>query len=107
MYVSDRNFPLAYHGHPQERPVLTCEVYIKWYALYLVLPSGKIREADLSDIYDHSPYLALVGETLVSDHCWNPTAISALAHAKGWIVDDVSFDLLVGRWVNDHLGGLE
>lgn len=98
MYAAD-GCQLAFTENPRSVPVLTCQLRSKWYRLYLVLPSGKVREADLSDIEDFAPS----GESASGDHCWNPKALHALAEAKGWDTDDIAYDLLTGRWVNEHL----
>lgn len=83
---------------PHERTVLTCELWGKWYALYIVTPRGGVLQADLRDIED----FAESNETAVGDHCWNPAVLLRLAQARGWDIDDLSWDLIVGRWVNDH-----
>lgn len=102
MYVA-KGCPLVFTGTPSSVPVLTCQLRRKWYRLYLVLPSGKVREAPL-DLDELEQYTE--GETAVGDHCWNPNVLQRLADAKGWIIDDVALDLITGRWVNDFLGGL-
>ncbi len=94
-YYSDRGNRLAYTGTPGDSPVLTCELYIKWYALYLVEPDKTVRQVPL-ELRELEQYAE--GESVVGDHCWNPYVIQRLADAKDWIIDDLSFDLLVGRW---------
>jgi hypothetical protein len=101
-YFSDRGIPLAYTGKSHEHPVLTCELYPKWYSLYLVDPDGKVRRAPL-DLDELEQYAE--GATTVGDHCWNPYVVQRLADAKDWIIDDVSFDFIIGRWAT-LMGGI-
>ena len=94
-YYSDRGNRLTYTGAPGASPVLTCELYTKWYGLYLVEPDGSVRMApiELHELEEHAE-----GESVVGDHCWNPSVILRLCADKNWRIDDLSFDLLVGRW---------
>lgn len=93
-YFSPRMFRLVYDGPLPDQPVLTCELYVKWYTLYLVTEDGDIKSIDLSGIYE----FAEDDETAEGDHCWNPKVLDRMAEAKGWRIDDLSFELMVGRW---------
>lgn len=95
IYESPHGHPLVYGGVPGDSPVLTCELYSKWYALYLVEPDKTVRPAPL-DLRELEQYAE--GASVVGDHCWNPYVLQRLADAKDWLIDDLSFDLMVGRW---------
>jgi hypothetical protein len=97
-YTSERGYQLAYVHSPRDKPMLTCELAGKWYRLYLVMPDGTVRVADLSDIED----FAEPGETAVADHYWNPTVLWRLAKARGWHHDVVSEELIIGRWADNR-----
>jgi len=48
-YFSNRNLPLIYYGEPSEKPVITVENYLKWYDLYLVLPTGSVERISFGE----------------------------------------------------------
>lgn len=95
IYESPHGHLLVYGGVPGDSPVLTCELYSKWYALYLVEPDKTVRPVPL-DLRELEQYAE--GASVVGDHCWNPYVLQRLADAKDWLIDDLSFDLMVGRW---------
>lgn len=93
-YKSPRGFPLVDTCTGSRRvPVLTCELYVKWYALYLIMPDGRVEAADLDDLDQFTD------KTAVGDHCWNPAALQGFAEARDWHIDEVALDLIMGRWV--------
>lgn len=112
-YSADDNM-LAYIGSPQDAPVVTCELYMKWYALWLVMPDGAV--INLFDAKGRTPKRRFGGDnsivyyemeamtkgTFNGDHCYNPTVVKEYAEEQGWILDEVSFNLIVGRWVCDY-----
>lgn len=89
---------MLYDGPLLPHPVLTVERYCKWYDLYLVLPDGTVRGVGAYPYDDFA-----VGETAMGDHCWNPAVVQRVAAHERWIVDDLSMELIAGRWVIEHL----
>jgi hypothetical protein len=89
--VSKRDIPLI-SGFCDE-PYVTVELYPKWYDLYVVHPGFRVERVGFDELEkfcgDGSPY---------SDHCPNPNAVQRLATARGWGVDELALELIVGRW---------
>lgn len=97
--VSDRDLVLVYQGtSPKTVPTLTCELWVKWYSLYLVHPDGSVSKINppIDDLEDFN----WDDESVVGDHCWNPKVLGRYAEAQGWEIDDLSFDVIAGRWHN-------
>lgn len=92
MYTTNRGHQLVHTKH-MEIPVLTCELYPKWYSLYLIMPNGEVLEADLGGLD------AFAEHSAVGDHCWSPAALQGFADARDWWIDEVALDLIMGRWV--------
>ena len=106
-YVSDRGFPLVCSIAGQY-PILTVELYIKWYKLYLIQPIGRVSEVRFDEI---ESFLGREWEwahdgSIQGDHVVNPKAVEQYAKQKGYTLDPLAYELLVGRWVIEHLGGL-
>jgi hypothetical protein len=86
---------------PGAKTVLTVEAYIKWYDVYGVEPSGRVRAIPLSLSWeferDRPGYVAW------SDHVPTPAFCEWLVTARGdryeW--DLVALDLIVGRWFTE------
>jgi hypothetical protein len=99
-YKSDRGFVLAYQGQTWATPVLTVELYCKWYTPYLVMPGGTVQAADIEDLEDFvsCDESAWGGST----HVWNPDAIVRLCNARKWTLCDLSHELMIGRWMREH-----
>lgn len=74
-------------------PVLTVEVYCKWYDLFIVHPSGRIEGVPFPDEGKHGvsgpPYV---------DHVPNPRHVVHWARREGVTVDDLSLEIMIGRW---------
>ena len=86
VYKSDRGMLLVFQEIDAGIPVLTVENYCKWYCLYLVDSSGDVTPVDFpEDGYtDHVPY---------------PDAVEALAESRGWVVDEQSMEMIIGRYM--------
>jgi hypothetical protein len=96
LHTSARGFPLAWLSPPIDRPVLTVELYCKWYTLWLVSPAGAIDSVPfyhLSDLSTAGPAL-----TPYIDHVPNPAVVLRLCEARGYHLDDIAYELIVGRW---------
>lgn len=92
MFTSSRGNLLVLSKRPLDRPVITVELYSKWYGLYLVYPEGSIEEIpfpesegrlDVSDYVDHVP---------------NPKVVVWFAEKNNFYLDELALELIVGRW---------
>ncbi len=85
-YLSPHGNSLIYAGEPpKEAGIATVENYIKWYGVYIVLPSGEVVVFDAPD-----------GAELW-DHCVTPHTARAVRDA-GYTWDEVSLDTAAGRY---------
>ncbi len=93
---SERNFDLVLSVLPLHEPTITVEAYCKWYDLYLVSPDGTVKAVgfDELDTGKGTPY---------SDHVPNPAAVTLFADKKGYGVDPLALEIIVGRWHMEHL----
>ncbi len=98
IYFTDRNLPLAYHGHSHDVPVVALECYCKWYSIYVVRPDGTVVCAhdeysdELYEVYD-----AVKGVPYV-DHVFNPDVLHVFAKRIGGHICSESLELCIGRW---------
>lgn len=97
-YRSPRGFLLVYNRKPGNMAVVTCELYEKWYSLYVVSTTGEVVPLNFADLIEFSD----ANETAVGDHCVNPRVLERYADAWGWTIDDLSMDLIEGRWITCH-----
>jgi hypothetical protein len=100
-YYSDRRHPLVFCGVSEEFPVVTVENYVKWYEPWLVLPDGSVRKVTFEKMESHAVAL---DTSAMGDHVFNPAVIERMALENGWLVDETSMDMIVGRWVREHQG---
>ena len=56
------------------------------------MPNGTVEDYDLGALEPHA-------ESYVADHVPNPIAVVRWAYAKGFRVDDQSFEMMLGRWM--------
>lgn len=102
-YLSDRGIPLVYNHAPQDKPVLTVENYLKWYAFYLVMPNGSV------EVLPYDRYRHLEGVEglpyLWGDHVPHPAAYDRICEELAFYSDCNSADMITGRHVNDVLDG--
>jgi hypothetical protein len=103
-YISPYGNPLVYTGEPGERPILTCENYCKWYALFAVLPDGTIDRVDFPGQDDRFPDSEITpGVSGFCDHVPNPDEVLRMAEKLGWDVDTQAHEMIVGRWAIEYL----
>jgi len=92
-----------YYGDPPKITTVCIENYCKWYTPYVVKPDGSIDAFTVTyeDLEEHCP----PGESCMdsSGHVFNPRAIARMAEARGFRMDDASYELMVGRWVLEVL----
>jgi hypothetical protein len=97
-WKSVRGHPLVFCGVPRDCPVLSVENYPKWCGLNLVLPDGTVEEVGFGELQ------ALADERgtwSYVDHVPDPTLVAALARQREWVLDLVSYELMVGRWESE------
>lgn len=91
--LSPRGNPIVLNGNDLNYPRLTVELYPKWYGLILAAPKSTPVEIPFSVLEDfcgsESPYV---------DHAPNPRAAAAYAEASGLEIDELAYELMIGRW---------
>jgi hypothetical protein len=81
-------------------PVLTVELYTKWYELFLIAKmqgSLHLYAVHYGHLEDYCPE----GQSAFRDHVPNPLAVRNFADAKDYHLDELADDLLMGRWQNE------
>lgn len=97
--ITDRGFPLLVTVANRTRPVLTVEAYCKWYSLYVVHPDGTFAKVPFADLEPYTPE----GMSAYVDHAPNPEAALEMATQRGWLLDPVAYDVMVGRFLVEGL----
>lgn len=92
---SESGFLLPVCNYTGRLPVLTVELYCKWYSLHLVWPNRIVERIDFGRL---EPAAASLNCSPFVDHIPNPAAVRALALAEGWHLDELAEELIVGRW---------
>lgn len=105
IWFSDRGLPLSYNGKQLEVPVVTLEVYCKWYEIYIINPNGEVVKAHdeyMDEYYDacNSNYIA--GAAYV-DHVFNPDLLHVFAKEIGGCVCTEALEMCIGRWEREVL----
>jgi len=90
IWLSDRRIPLIYIGNPDDKvPILTAELWSKWHTLYLLHPNGEVTSIDPNLEDDSIRYV---------DNVWNPHDIVRWCKDNNIILDELFYEMLVGRW---------
>lgn len=101
---SHRGYLLALAAFPTDRPVVTVEIYSKWYELFLVHPGGGEEAVSFGTIADwlRSKTIRLSPAIQVAyvDHVPNPV-VAAWAEDMGYALDDVAEEIMIGRWTQE------
>lgn len=97
--TTDRGFPLILTTGKAEGSVLTVEAYCKWYSLYVAHPDGSFSKVPFTELEAYVPE----GMSAYVDHAPNPEAALELATARGWLLDPVAYDAMVGRFLEEGL----
>lgn len=95
---SKRGIPLICQDVRNE-PTITVENYCKWYDIYVIYPDGSIVTASwtkMREIEESS------GRTLIGDHIFHPLLLSEYANIIDGSVDEVSEEVVTGRWIFEH-----
>lgn len=99
--LSDRNIPLVYQFNENiSEPVLTVENYTKWYDLYLVNRDRSINKVEYDALHEFAPR----NESPYQDHVPNPKAVKCYANNYNYLIDEQSYEMMVGRWVIEGTG---
>lgn len=86
-----------------ELPLLTVEWASKWYTLQVLTPLSPDRDVfELEEVHYHEiqEWHDAKGRDLncFVDHNPNPEAVKLYAEDKGWVLDEIAEELIVGRW---------
>ncbi len=73
--------------------VLTAELYVKWYELYLVTKSS-VAIINFADLEKHTQ----PAQSAYCDHVPNPAVVERFAMNNGHTIDPVFFEVCTGRW---------
>jgi len=86
---SERGLPLIYTGPLFDNHILTAELYVKWYKLYLIKSDGTIESVDpaLED-----------NEVEYRDNVWEPLSLRKWCDKNNIEMDELFYEILVGRW---------
>lgn len=100
---SDRQLPLVYQSGYNGKPVLTVELYCKWYSYYLVHQNGEIESIEF---HHDENFDRLTEESLpplmAGDHIPFPSAYKAICLANDWTFDQYTYEFILGRWIDEH-----
>lgn len=104
MYFSEREHPLVCTQYPRDigRPVLTVELYPKWYGLQLISIDGSVNELPFPDRASlKSAFAQGLDDTEAAfvDHVPNPIYVMRWASQEGHHLDELALELIIGRWV--------
>lgn len=99
LYMSDRDIPLIYVDSPLDVPIITLENYIKWYSVFVILPSGEVQKVPVQKIEE-----ANESGSWVADHCFHPKLLYRLAKMYGGSVDSQAVEIAIGRWIEEING---
>ena len=106
MLKSNRNIPLVYQGRILDKPVLTVELYEKWYSYHLVQPTGEVVALSFElDLNFHKLAEKTIPTLSAIDHTPFPLMYKAICLANDYYEDELSYQLVLGRWT-DERGGL-
>ena len=95
LYSSERDIPLVCMDYEITQPTITVENYIKWYDLYLIDTDGKVATIPYELMEEISNEFNIL---FMGDHIFNPEAVIRLVDKHGWVIDDVSYEVIIGRW---------
>lgn len=81
---------------------VTCELYEKWYELYVAQPEGGLVHVIPLEYAELEPFRDAEGRYF-SDHCPNPRSVLKYAAHHGLEVHGLALELMVGRWRTEVL----
>lgn len=99
--VTPRGHKLALVTLPVEGAcIVTVELYVKWYELWLVACAQDHWTLESVPLF-HNEYeqiAARLGMSAAVDHVPNPEVVRAWCDEKGYELDALAEELMVGRW---------
>lgn len=95
-FYSARNIPLIWTGGVPDGPVLTMELYSKWYELFVIGPGVISISFDKLEAFAED-------ESAYCDHVPNPKAVYRFAKANGYHLDEQAYEMIIGRWELEYL----
>jgi hypothetical protein len=90
MIVSARGIQLVVST--AERPLLTVELYTKWYTLWLINENDHAEAVIFPEAEGY--------ETHHIDHVPSPEVVLRYAESKNLTIDELAWELILGRWCN-------
>lgn len=105
--TSDRNITLSLYVWKLLLPTVTVELYVKWYELYLIAPQVDGRKSIYKIGLDELDECRPDGVSAYVDHVPNPKVVKLFAQRNGFEIDELAWDLIVGRWQNDVVNAME
>lgn len=87
--LSKRGYIIINSGGHSQLPILTVELVEKWYNLILICSDGTIEEVFFPTSDKTTSFV---------DHCPNPIVVEKYARKKGYHLDILAFEMMIGRW---------
>lgn len=81
---------------PCDVPLVCVEMAGKWYTLFVLHVDGHLVEHDFGVLEPHRK-----SGCCYIDHTPYPPAVTAWARFMGYYVDDLSLEMMVGRWITE------
>ena len=93
-YVTSRDEVLVWSCvRDRTLPVLTVSLALKWHELYVVHPNDSAEVIPFAQLAG-----VVLGDVPYVDNAPNPACVRRLAEVRGWWLDDLAEELIVGRW---------
>ena len=99
IYKSDRDIALFCTKEELNKPIISMENYCKWYAAYIIYPSGAIIKLDFEELEEG---FEIQLESAYYDHTPNPIAICSYASAHKFDICSYSLAAITRRWFNEY-----
>lgn len=84
-----------------QQPVVTVEMYSKWYGLFVVRVGYDEITIEEYPFPDDLEFCA-GNQTPFLDHAPNPVVVARWATKNGFYVDDVAMEMMIGRWEREY-----
>lgn len=95
---SERGHIVLCFNRVEARPIITCELYSKWYELFIWWTDGQLLKLPFNKLEDVAFEM---GVSAFVDHVPNPTVVEAYAERHDYGIDELAHDLIKGRWHNE------
>lgn len=111
LHFSPNGHLLAWVRPPLDKPIITVELYTKWYGLQILYPDGVVEDIGFpqrgfepitdSEILTESDHYYEPTEGDVGDHVVNPKTVILYAHLTDRYIDELALNLIAGRWATE------